>query len=146
MRYGLVVLLTGFLACAGGAEEARTTVGVLTCTLADRTTDSAGRMTCGFKPTGTSADEKYDGSLQLPNSSATGKQVLVWAVVGPANAKHSAGFLAQRYVKAKAAEGQPPSWTGETNPAIALQFESHGDAALSKSIDQVDLKLAGSSA
>jgi hypothetical protein len=72
-------------------------------------------MTCGFKPTGTSADEKYDGTLQLLSPSVAGlspsvagKQVLVWAVVGPANAKHSAGFLAQRYVKAKAAEGQPP--------------------------------------
>ena len=68
-----------------------------------------------------------------------------WAVVAPANAKHSAGFLGQRYVK-KAAEGQPPSWTGETNSAIVLQFESHGDAALSKNIGHIDLKLAGSSA
>jgi hypothetical protein len=144
MRYGVVVL-TSFLAFAGSAEEARTTVGVLTCTLADRT-DAATKMTCGFKPTGTSADEKYDGILQLLSPSVAGKQVLVWAVVGPANAKHAVGFLAQRYVKAKVAEGQPPSWTGETNPAIALQFESHGDAALSKSIDHVDLKLAGSSA
>ena len=71
MRYGLVIVLTGFLACAGGAEEARTTVGVLTCTLADGTTDSAGRMTCGFKPTGTSADEKYDGTLQLLSPSGS---------------------------------------------------------------------------
>jgi hypothetical protein len=145
MRYALVVL-SGFLACATSAEEPRTTVGVLTCTLADRTTDGASKMTCGFKPTGTSADEKYDGNLQLLNPSVAGKQVLVWAIVAPANAKLSAGFLSQRYVKAKSAEGQPPSWIGETNSGIALQFESHGDAALSKSIEHVELKLAGSAA
>ena len=78
MRYGFVIVLTGFLACAGGAEEARTTVGVLTCTLADRTTDSAGRMTCGFKPTGTSADEKYDGSLQLLSPAIRRVMWLAW--------------------------------------------------------------------
>src|SRR5262245_17785193 len=137
MRYGLVVLLTGFLAHVAGAEEGRTTVGVLTCTLSDRTTDSSGKMTCGFKPTGIAADEKYDGTLQLLSAPVAGKQVLVWAVVGPANAKQPVGFLAQRYVKSKAAEGQPPSWIGEPNSAIVLQFESHGDAALSKSIDHI---------
>jgi hypothetical protein len=114
--------------------------------LADRATDGTSKMTCGFKPTGTSADEKYDGTLEVLSPLVPGKQVLVWAVVGPVNAKHSAGFLAQRYVKAKAAEGQPPSWGGETNSAIVLQFESHGDAALSKNIDHINLKLAGSSA
>jgi hypothetical protein len=146
MRYALALALTGFLTCVGGAQEARTTLGVLTCTLADRTTDSASKMTCGFKPTGTSADEKYDGTLQLLGPSVAGKQVLVWSVVGPANAKLPVGFLGQRYVKAKAAEGQPSSWTGEPNSAIVLQFESHGDAGLSKNIDRIDLKLTGSSA
>jgi hypothetical protein len=142
----LVVVLTSLIACTSGAEEARTTIGVLTCTLADGPTERGRRMTCGFKPTGTSADEKYNGTLQRLGQSEVGKQVLVWAVVGPANAKHPAGFLAQRYLKAKGAEGQPPSWIGEANSAIVLQFESHGDAALAKSIDQVDLKLGGSSA
>jgi hypothetical protein len=70
---------------------------------------------------------------------------LVWAVVGPANSKLPEGLLAQRYVKAKGVVGQPPVMVGETNPAIALQFETTGGAETS-AIDQIELRQAGTSA
>jgi Protein of unknown function (DUF992) len=147
MRYSLCLIMGGvLLASASIAEEARTTIGVLTCTLAGGMTDGARKMTCGFKPTGTATEEKYDGSLQGFGKSSVGKQVLVWSIVGPANTKLSAGFLGQRYARAKEIVGQPPSWIGETNSAIVLQFETHGDAGLAKGITQIDLKLAGTSA
>jgi Protein of unknown function (DUF992) len=145
MRYSLLILATALsLAGASVAEEARTTIGVLTCTLGESTSDQASTMTCGFKPVGVGADEKYVGSVQGLPQGAIGKQVLVWAVIGPPT-KLPSGLLAQRYSKSKL-PGHPPAWVGETNSAIVLQFETHADAELGNAIVQVDLKLSGTSA
>src|SRR5207342_3287506 len=102
----------------------------------------ASTMTCGFKPLGVGADEKYVGSVQGLPQEAVGKQVLVWAVIGPPTTKLPSGLLTQRYSKSKL-PGHPPSWVGETNSAIVLQFETHADAELGNAIVQVDLKLSG---
>jgi hypothetical protein len=99
---------------------------------------------CGFKPLGGATGEKYEGTVEglVPGA---GKQVLVWAVRMPAATKPRAGFLAQPYVKARA-PGQAPSWTGETNKAIVLQFESHESSELGSSIERIVLKDGGTSA
>ena len=147
MRYSqLVFVLVILLASAGVAEEAQTTIGVLTCTLSDGTSDGGGRkMTCGFRSTGIAADEKYEGILQGLGQWAAGKQVLVWSVVGPASKQPSLGFLAQRYSRAKLA-GRPPSWVGQTKSAIVLLFETHADAEFGNAITELELKLSGTSA
>lgn len=141
----LVVVLVIFFASAVVAEEAPTTIGVLTCTLADGAIDGGRKITCGFRPTGTATDEKYEGTLQGLGQWAAGKQVLVWSVVGPANKKPSPGFLAQRYSRAKLA-GHPPSWVGQSNSAIVLLFETHADAEFGNAITELELKLSGTSA
>jgi hypothetical protein len=128
------------------AEQARTNVGVLTCTLAKPDKDVGQKMTCGFKAAGTGADEKYGGTILGGGPELTsGKIVLVWAVIGPADAKMPTGFLSQRYVRGKAAAGQPPILIGEKNPAVVLQSETSGPAAHA-TITQMELELTGTPA
>jgi hypothetical protein len=148
MRCHLLLSLIGFClaAAAGAAEEPRTTVGVLTCTLKETTQNSPENIMCGFKSDGsTIADEKYNGTVQGPALAAVGKQVLIWTVVAPAKMKLVAGFLTQGYIKAKV-PGHPPEWVGEQNPMITLQFETHESAELGSGIARIDLKLEGTSA
>ena len=102
-------------------------------------------MSCGFKYAESAAEEKYVGRVHGLSQSAVGKQVLVWAVMGPANMKPPSGVLAQRYSKTKI-PGQSPSWVGETNSAIVLTFETHEGAEIGNSIAQLELKLSGTSA
>ena len=86
--------------------------------------------TCGFKPAGTGAEEKYSATIRESGKELPpGKIVLIWAVLGPAEGKMRAGTLAQRYVKGKSAPGNPSMLVGETNSAIALQFETNDGAA-----------------
>jgi hypothetical protein len=147
MRYILVVLAAVLsIATASRAEEQRSTIGVLTCTLAKADDSGADNVRCGFKALGSSvAEERYVGTVRGLSQPAVGKQVLVWSVLGPSTTKPAPGFLAQRYARAKA-PGQPPSWVGETNSSIALRFETHEGAELGNSIAQLELKLGGTTA
>jgi hypothetical protein len=133
------------IATSAIAEEPRANLGVLTCTLAESSGQQAGNMMCGFKPSGSKAEEKYVGRVVGLSQSAVGKQVLVWTVLGPSGAKPISGALAQRYVRAKAT-GEPPSWVGETTKTIVLQFESHNSAEMESGIAEVELRLTGTSA
>jgi hypothetical protein len=145
MRYaGLICwsVLGIFMATVVNAEKSPVSLGVLTCTLVA----SAQKMTCGFKPVGTGAEEKYDGTIhesrqELP----AGKVVLIWAVLGPSD-KMRAGVLAQRYVKGKSVAGQGPRLMGETNPAIVLQLETNDGSAAYDTIALVELVLSGTPA
>ena len=131
-------------ASAAWAEQARTNVGVLTCTLIKPDKDVGQKMTCGFKAAGAGADEKYSGTIRGSDQElAAGKIVLVWAVIGPAEAKIPTGFLSQRYVRAKSAPGQPAVLVGEKNPAIVLQSETNNGSAAHTTITQMDLELTG---
>jgi uncharacterized protein DUF992 len=151
MRCGQLVLSVAIgVATASIAEEPRTTIGVLTCTLVGAAeqqpaNQQQGNMRCGFKPTGAAAEEKYSGTVRGLAQAVVGKQVLVWSVIGPAAIKASGGLLAQRYARAKVA-AQPPSWVGEKNSAIVLQFETQGSEGAGNSISQIDLELTGTSA
>jgi hypothetical protein len=131
-------------ASAAWAEQARTNVGVLTCTLDKPDNDVGQKMTCGFKAAGTGADEKYSGTIRGSGQElASGKVVLVWAVIGPAEAKMPTGFLSQRYVRGKSASGQPAVLVGEKNPAIVLQSETNNGSEAHATITQMDLELTG---
>jgi hypothetical protein len=67
MRYrslivaSVIGLMTATVACA---EQARTKLGVLTCTVVNPAKDEGQKMTCGFKPAGTGAEEKYSGNVR----------------------------------------------------------------------------------
>ena len=145
-RPAFAVLATFLVATTIAAEEPRRAMGLLTCTLKERTKDNPENMTCGFAASaGAAPVEKYSadvGGLALP---ALGKQVLVWTVRSRGTIKPGAGFLAQSYSREKA-PGQPPAWVGQQNSAIALQFESHASAELGSGIDTIVIKVATTSA
>jgi hypothetical protein len=110
-------------------------------------TDTFTWESCGFKPAGTGAEEKYSGTISESSQDLpSGKIVLIWTVLGPAEGKIQAGILAQRYVKATSAPGQTPLLVGETNPAIALQFETNDGSAPYETITQMELELTGTAA
>ena len=144
---GISVIWLVAMASAAWAEQARTNVGVLTCTLVKPDKDVGQKLTCGFKAAGTGADEKYSGTISGSEQGlASGKVVLVWAVIGPADAKMSPGFLSQRYVRGKSAAGQPPILVGAKNPAIVLQSETNNGSAAHSNITQMELELTGTPA
>jgi Protein of unknown function (DUF992) len=129
------------------SEKARVNLGVLTCTLIRPSQDATHKMTCGFKPAGTGAEEKYSGTIRESSQDLpSGKVVLIWAVLGPAEGKIRAGILAQRYVKGRGAPGQTPMLVGETNAAIALQFETNNGAGGYESITRMELELTATPA
>ena len=137
-------LMTGGIAWA---EKAQTNLGVLTCTVVTPAKDAAHKMSCGFKPAGTGAEQKYSGSVRGSEQDLpSGKVVLVWTVVGPADVKTGAGILSQRYTKAKGMSGPAPMLAGEKNPAIALQAETNNGSAAYASITQIELELTGTPA
>ena len=131
MRYMILICVSVVgLMSTSYAEKAPANFGVLTCTLVKPGQDAGHKMTCGFKPAGTGAEEKYSGIIRESSQDLpSGKIVLIWTVLGPAEGKIRAGILAQRYVKATNAPGHAPVLVGETNSGIALQFETNDSAA-----------------
>ena len=148
MRYIVVTCVSVVaLMSAAYAEKAPASLGILTCTLVKPGQDTAHKMTCGFKPAGSGAKEKYSGTIresthELPH----GKIVLIWTVLGPAEGKVRAGLLAQQYVKGTSAPGQTSMLVGEANSAIALQFETNNGAAAYEAITRMELQLTGTPA
>lgn len=144
MRYATVIIASVLAIAAGAiaAEQPHTILGVLTCTLLKPAQDAGHKMTCGFKPAATGAEEKYGGSIRESEQDLPpGKVVLIWLVLGPADGKMRAGILAQRYIKGVAAPGQAPLLIGETDPGIALQFETSDGVASYDTITQIELAL-----
>jgi hypothetical protein len=118
--------------------QAQTSIGVLTCTSGagiegKGAADNLDLMTCGFKPTGGGAEQRYAGKFKsaAPNSGApAGKRVWVWSVLGPSTSKVTGNTLAQKYVvDARSAHSGVMVLTGESNNAISLQAETAGGAA-----------------
>ena len=60
MRYATLIIASvlGIAAGAIAAEQPQTNLGVLTCTLVKPAKEVGHKMTCGFKPAGTGAEEK----------------------------------------------------------------------------------------
>jgi hypothetical protein len=140
--------LLGLAVCTtASAEKPRANLGVLTCTFVKPTQDPAQKMSCGFKPAGTGAEEKYSGTVRETGQELPpGKVVLIWQVLGAAEEKVRAGVLSQRFVKSATAPGQPPMLVGETDPTIALQFETNDGAATYNTIIRMELALTGTPA
>ena len=104
-------------------------------------------MTCGFRPSGSGAEEKYSGSIyESGKDLPPGKVVLIWAVLGSSDTKVAPSILAQRYVKANTPAGQAPMLVGEKNPQIVLQSETNDAAATYDSINRMELELTGTPA
>jgi hypothetical protein len=150
MRYRslIVASVIGLTAATvASAEQARTNLGVLTCTVVNPAKDEGQKMTCGFKPAGSGAEEKYSGNVRGSEQDLpSGKVVLVWTVVGPADGKIGAGILSQRYIRAKGTSGEVPMLVGEKNPAIVLQSETNNGSAAYASITQIELELTATPA
>ena len=150
MRYAILICasLLGLIAAAAvSAEKVVVNLGVLTCTLIKPTQEAAHKMTCGFRSAGARAEEKYTGTIrESAKDLPSGKVVLIWAVLGPAEGNMRAGILAQRFVKGSSAPGQAPTLKGESNPAIVLQFETNDGAAAYDTISLMELELTGTPA
>ena len=141
MRYrtlaGLIVLCLG---TAAFAQEARTNMGVLTCTLGGP--EGLERiMSCGFKPTGSGGEGRYAGIIRGHQAAPAGKRVLIWTVIGPANMQMSASALAQRYGAGKRVSGQPLTLVGEKDSSIVLQSEINNGTEASDAVTQIELRL-----
>jgi len=142
-----VLFASGLLAPAAHAQQPRTSIGVLTCTSgagveSKGAADNSRLMTCGFKPTGSGAEQRYSGTLKVAGQTAQeaqGKRVWVWSVTGPAPPGAPSGVLAQKYVAdPRGSAGPVMVLVGESNDAISLQAETAGGAAR---IMEVALKL-----
>ena len=148
MRHLILVSLLGLVvSTASFAEKPRANLGVLTCTFLKPTQEVAQQMSCGFKPAGTGAEEKYSGTIRESSQELpSGKVVLIWQVLGPAEGKIRSGVLSQRFVKSATAASQSPMLVGETDPAIVLQFETNDGAATYNTITAMELALTGTPA
>jgi len=149
MRYGLMMsaaVLALMTPAKAFAQKPHANVGVLTCTFV-KPQDAAQKMMCGFKSSGSGAEEKYSGSIQESGKDLPpGKVVLIWTVLGLSDTKMAPGMLAQRYVKASAAAGQAPMLVGEKNSQIVLQSETNDAAATYDSISRMELEFTGTPA
>ena len=141
MRYARVVgLVVIGLASASWAEEGRTNIGLLTCTMGKN-------LECGFKRAEGGAEEKYVGSISwVDQALSSDKLVLIWTVIGPAREKTSRGLLAQRFVKEKGLMGRVPALVGQKNPQIVLQSETNNGAESGSKVAEIELKLAATPA
>jgi Protein of unknown function (DUF992) len=128
------------LATAALAQEARSNIGTLTCTL-DAVEAQARIMSCGFKPTGSGGEGRYTGTIRGDAQGPEGKRVLVWTVIGPANMKISPGVLSQRFAQDVRAKGPPSNLVGEVDSSIVLQSETNNRVEPGNAITQVELKL-----
>jgi len=148
MRYMVLTCVSLFaLMSATYVEKAPVSLGLLTCTLVKPGQDTAHKMSCGFKPVGSGAEETYSGMIRESSEDLPhGKIVLIWTVLGPAEGKMRAGLLAQPYMKAASAPGQTSVLVGEANSAIALQYESNNGAAAYEAITRMELQLTGTPA
>jgi hypothetical protein len=142
------VVAGSLLNCAAYAQGQRTSIGVLTCTSGagiegKRAADNLDMMTCGFKPTGSGAEQRYSGTLKVAGQAAPapeGKRVWVWSVTGPASPGAPSGVLAQKYVAdPRGMSGPVMVLVGESNDAITLQAETSGGTPAR--IMEVELKL-----
>jgi hypothetical protein len=153
MRW-LIATLFCALACPAWAAV-QTNIGVLTCTLAEsgdqgETPPSQTRaMSCAFKPQGTGPEERYTGEIQKVGSQTalTGKLVLIWVVMGPADQELKPGLLDQTYVgevapSADDATKAPKMLVGKSDDAYALRpMTDNGTEAASGSVTVVVLKI-----
>jgi hypothetical protein len=134
---GLIVLCLGTVAWA---QEERTTMGMLTCTLGGAE-GLEREMSCGFKPTGSGGEGKYTGIVRGQQAVPAGKRVLIWIVIGPANTQIPPGALAQRYVADRRVSGQPSILIGEKDSSIVLQSETNNGTEARDAVTQIELRL-----
>ena len=125
-------------------QTSRTTLGTLTCTLSEQTEEAGGRnLQCAFQATKGGEAEKYSGRMHSSSDAQgrlRGKEVLVWSVLGPANAELGPGALEQSYV----AGGKTPMLVGQKKSDFALQPITREPGAQPESdvtILELDLQL-----
>lgn len=154
MRWLITAAMLSVAAPASAAMQ--TDLGVLICSLAETgergtTPDSQSRaMLCSFKPKGNGPEESYTGEIKKVGSQTelTGKLVLMWAVMGPADRKIEPAMLEQTYIGEVAPDqtdtSQPPKQlVGERDKSFGLQpvtDEAHEPGA-AQSVTVIELRV-----
>ncbi len=137
------------------AQDVRTNIGTLTCTVAGLPADAARGddvrrdISCLFKPAGQGGDIAYVGSVLKVGAQSlpTGKVVLIWSVVGPKTADARYAGLAQRFVGQQSTSAgaapatQPSLLVGERDRAYALNAMTNRGGAPMPTVTIVELKL-----
>ena len=140
LAMGAFAIGTVVASVASSGEElsriaAKASVGSLTCTLVKSSDPDAATkgdaatkdhvMTCGFKPAQDGAEERYTGNIQIgPGNGPSGKMVLIWSVIAPADMTLKAGFLGQNYTTRTEA-GRAQVLVGAKNSDIALHLKTN---------------------
>ncbi|MEI9901633.1 MAG: DUF992 domain-containing protein [Hyphomicrobium sp.] len=158
MRWAMAITAAG-LSCVLATPVAaamQTDIGMLTCTLAeeaekDTNPDSQSKvMHCAFKPKGTGPEETYIGEIKKvgTQSELSGKRVLIWAVMGPADRKlkprcWSSRMWAKSRPRRQTSRSRRSCWSGESDKAYGLQpiTDDAHDANASRSVTVVELRL-----
>jgi hypothetical protein len=146
----LIAIILSVLACTP-SDATQTSVGDLICTLSQTgergvTPPSETRaMVCVFKPSGGGPEERYSGEIKSvgTHSELSGKLVLIWAVMGPADRKLEPGLLEQTYIgqgDTDDADEPPNMLVGESDDSYGLRLSSDGKAD-SSAITVVILKV-----
>lgn len=135
------------------AQQVRTNLGTLTCTVADaiapdKKPDSEQRpLRCSYRPTAGGAEQVYSGTIakvgqdRLPS----GKLVLIWVVNGPEGADSTPGFLAQSYVGSpveSAASRSTVLLAGQKNDSLSLQSSTPTGEPDTAAVTILDLSLS----
>ena len=76
-RLAISVLVGLALAASVAHAQSQTSIGVLTCTSGigiegKRAADNPSQMTCGFKPTGGGAEQRYSGIFKMGLNAGAG--------------------------------------------------------------------------
>lgn len=155
MRRLTALALAAAFAAPAAAQQPRTNIGTLTCTLSSTgekqaTPPSEERaMRCGFKPMHSGAEMTYSGIIRKVGDGGDlyAKLVLIWVVEAPLDVKIEPGLLAQTYVgrptmgAAKGAAGT--GLVGERNAEIIMKPETAvGAPAPGPVVTVMELKIA----
>ena len=136
-RRAIALALAGGLAVTApaSAQESRTNIGTLTCTVANKPNEptqpqtAVGEersMNCVFRPARGDAEQTYSGTIKRAGTDrlSDAKLVLIWVVWGPGGKPAEPGALSQSYVgqgDTDKTKSGPTGLIGQTDQSYTLQ-------------------------
>lgn len=152
--YGLSCALLAGAFGGAAAQQPRTNIGTLTCTVADapnpptqpQTAVGEERsMRCVYRSAAGDAEQTYSGTIKRAGTDrlSDAKLVLIWVVWGPAEKQSAPGALAQTYIGQGDSDKTTPGsggLVGQSDAAYTLQA-STPTGETDSTVTVVDLQL-----